>query len=73
MDHSLDVSDLPAPVPLERILDALSDLPAGDRLRVKHRREPYPLYLMLRNMGYRWQTTCLVIEDYEILIWEEPH
>lgn len=55
MDHVLDVSDLPAPEPLERTLDALSELPAGDRLVLRLRREPVPLYSMLRTMGYRWQ------------------
>jgi hypothetical protein len=54
MDHLLDVSDLPAPEPLERALDALALLPAGDRLLLRHRRQPYPLYDMLRRLGYRW-------------------
>jgi hypothetical protein len=38
-------------------LEALFDLPAGDRLRVLHRREPFPLYDILRQMGYTWETT----------------
>ena len=71
MTIELDVSDLTPPEPLERILDALADLPAGERLCVRHRREPHPLYLMLRNMGYRWQTTHQAPDDFEILIWED--
>jgi uncharacterized protein (DUF2249 family) len=43
---------------MERILDALADLPPGDRLSVIHRREPYPLYDLLRRMGYRWETSA---------------
>ena len=38
-------------------------------MRVTHRREPHPLYDMLRHMGYRWLTTCRAIGRYEILIW----
>ena len=55
MDHRLDVSDLPAPEPLERALDALATLPPGDRLLLCHRRQPYPLFDLLQRMGYRWQ------------------
>jgi uncharacterized protein (DUF2249 family) len=56
---------------MERILDALADLPPGDRLCVLHRREPYPLYDMLRRMGYRWEISS---EDdrYRILISPVP-
>jgi uncharacterized protein (DUF2249 family) len=57
MDQVLDVSDLPAPEPLERALDALDALAPGDRLLLRHRREPFPLYDFLRQMGYRWEVT----------------
>jgi hypothetical protein len=64
----LDVSSLEPPGPLERILDALTDLPQGQSLCVLHRREPFPLYDLLRPMGYRWRTRGK--EDrFEILIW----
>lgn len=69
MKQPLNVSDLEPPEPLERILDALADLPEGDYLQVLHRREPHPLYGMLRNMGYHWQTTCHAPDRFEILIW----
>jgi uncharacterized protein (DUF2249 family) len=65
----IDVSALEPPEPLERILDALADLPSGDWLLVRHRRDPVPLYRMLREMGYRWETTCLATDRFEILIW----
>lgn len=70
MQHTLDVSDLKPPAPLERILDALADLPQGDCLCVRHRREPYPLYVLLRQMGYRWRCTSKSLGEFEILIWE---
>ena len=68
MEQSIDVSGLE---PLERILDALADLPAGDWLRVRHRRDPVPLYRILKDMGYRWDTSCLAPQRFEILIWPE--
>ncbi len=71
MDRTLDVSGLPAPEPMERILDALADLPLDDRLCVLHRREPYPLYDMLRRMGYRWETSSEG-DRYRILISPVP-
>lgn len=57
MDHLLDAADLPPPEPLERALDALSGLPPGDRLLLRLRRQPYPLYDLLRRMGYRWEVS----------------
>ena len=69
MEQIIDVSELEPPEPLEHILDALADLPQGDWLRVRHRRDPVPLYRMLKEMGYRWNTRCLAPEQFEILIW----
>jgi len=57
MDVTLDVSRLAPPEPMQKVLEALFDLPTGDRLRVLHRREPFPLYDILRQMGYAWETT----------------
>lgn len=57
MDHLLDVSDLPPPEPLERTLDALIGLPTGDRLLLCIPRQPFPLFDLLRRMGYRWEVT----------------
>jgi len=67
VDHRLDVSDLPPPEPLERTLDALAMLPPGDRLVLHHRRQPYPLYDLLRSMGYRWDVSG-ADGDWHILI-----
>ena len=69
MEEIIDVSGLEPPEPLERILDALADLRQGDHLRVKHRRDPVPLYQMLRDMGYEWATTQLAPGRFEIVIW----
>lgn len=65
----LDVRALAPPEPLERILDALADLPAGGQIRVLHRREPFPLYDLLRTMGYSWRASGEG-ERFELLIWD---
>ena len=68
MRRLLDVRSLPPPEPLERVLDALADLPADGPLWVLHLREPFPLYDMLRTMGYSWRV--LGRDGYfEIMIW----
>lgn len=64
----LDVRRLEPPEPLERILDTLADMPRDARLRVVHRREPFPLYDLLRRLGYQWRTEG-ADEYFEILIW----
>lgn len=68
----LDVRKLAPPEPLERILDALTDMPRTERLWVLHRREPFPLYDLLRRMGYSWRTLGAE-ERFEMLIWWPDH
>lgn len=68
MERQVDVSLLEPPEPLERILDALIDLPNGDWLRVRHRREPFPLYSLLQRNGYRWRAERSG-DAVDILIW----
>lgn len=68
MDVALDVSALEPPEPMERVLEALGELAEGDRLRVVHRRQPFPLYDLLRQMGHEWETTEAQ-GRFEILIW----
>ena len=72
MEQQLDVRGLEPPVPLERILDALDALPQNDWLRVRHNREPYPLYSMLRQMDFVWETQWSE-GDCIIRIWHTGH
>jgi hypothetical protein len=69
VERILDVSDLEPPEPLERILDSLDQLGAGDWLHVRHRREPFPLYGFLRRLGYAWRTERTGEAAFDILIW----
>lgn len=70
-EQYIDVSDLEPPEPMEVILDAVADLPAGDHLRVRHRRNPTPLFRMLREMRYGWHMRNPAPGHFEILIWPE--
>jgi len=67
-EHSLDVSLLEPCEPLERILAALPQLPAGHYLHVLHRMEPHPLYPILKQLGYAWITQ--VGQQVELFIWQ---
>ena len=71
MEYSLDVSDLEPCEPLERTLEAMKLLNAGDYLRVLHRREPHLLYPLLEKGGYCWFTRPGETSQFEILIWRQ--
>jgi uncharacterized protein (DUF2249 family) len=64
----LDVRGLPPPEPFENIMQALQILASAAELRVLIHREPYPLYDVLRDTGYDWQTRALADGSFEILI-----
>ncbi|MFZ5524586.1 MAG: DUF2249 domain-containing protein [Pseudomonadota bacterium] len=66
--HKLDVRGLPPPEPFELIISTLQRLPAGECLHVHIHREPYPLYEVLRDGGYVWQTTELKDGSFSIRI-----
>jgi uncharacterized protein (DUF2249 family) len=68
----LDVCGLQAPEPMERVLEALSNMPPGDRLHMLIDREPRPLYRILDNNGFLHQTTEKPDYLYEVLIWHAP-
>ena len=68
MTYELDVRGLPPPEPFEHITRALLALPAGAYLHVLIHREPYPLYEVLRDSGYAWQTTALTDGSFSIRI-----
>ncbi|MFO1402168.1 MAG: DUF2249 domain-containing protein [Steroidobacteraceae bacterium] len=70
--HTVDGRDLPAPEPMERVLDALAGLRGDDRVRLLIHREPLPLYELLRGGGFRWESRPLADGHYEILIWQAP-
>ena len=67
----IDVSELEPPEPMEQILARLRQLQAAQLLRVRHRREPVPLYPMLEQAGY--EHCCIPIGTEAFLIYIWPH
>jgi len=68
-EHFLSLAGLPAPKPLEIILDALADMAEGDWLKAELPAQPAPLYLMLRGMGYQWHSRAVGSRCVEVTIW----
>ncbi|MDM8564903.1 DUF2249 domain-containing protein [Candidatus Halobeggiatoa sp. HSG11] len=65
---TIDVSQLEPCEPMERILEAIPNLQAGEYLHVLHRMEPHPLYQILTQQGYSWITQADK-QPIEIYIW----
>lgn len=68
-ENLLDVRDLTPPEPLERVLTAIGSLGKGQYLRVRHHREPFPLYPILQKSGFAWLTQPGLEAPFEIFIW----
>ena len=65
----IDVSELEPPEPMERILARLQQLQPGQLIRIRHRREPFPLYPMLEQAGYKYCCIKQGTEAFLIYIW----
>lgn len=63
----LDVRALEPPEPMLRIMQRLTASPE-EPLRVRIHREPFPLYEMLAQQGFKYRTRRLGESDYELLI-----
>lgn len=68
-EHFLDVRDLEPPEPLVLALDAAQALPPGGYLRILPRHEPFPLYRMLEQDGFRHLIRHSADSPFEVLIW----
>ena len=68
---NLDVCGLEPPEPMERVLEALSTLAAGDRICMLIDREPRPLYQILERNNFSYETTTRDDYLFEILIWHK--
>ena len=64
----LDLCGLEPPEPIERVLDALSRLQAGDEIRMLIDREPRPLYRILEQNGFEYTVTPREGYLFDILI-----
>ena len=66
----LDLRGLFPPEPMERVLDALAALLAGQQIRMLIEREPHPLYRILERNSYRYTSTEPEPGLYQIVIQE---
>lgn len=64
----IDVRGLAPPDPFEKIMHALQGLSPGAALQVLIHREPFPLYEVMRDAGYAWQTQVLAEDSFRIII-----
>lgn len=70
-EHVVDARYLEPPEPFVLTMDALDLLPPGEKLLLLLFREPHPLYKVLRQNGYRYESELVADGTFEILIWRE--
>ncbi len=68
-ERMLDASQLEAPEPFRAAMVAISELAEGEYLCMRHRREPFPLYAALAELGFSYRVYDGEHTRYEILIW----
>ena len=64
----VDARWLEPPEPMERALAALEGMTVAERVRLLIHREPFPLYALLQEKGYRHQTYLGSDGCYEVVI-----
>ncbi len=64
----VDARWLEPPQPMEQVLHTLTLLQPGQHVRLLLHREPFPLYSILDNRGYRHDTAPQADGSYVILI-----
>lgn len=62
-ERFLDVSQLAPPEPLESAMRAILALRPGERLRLRVPREPYPLYGLMSEHGFRYESRPVSLGD----------
>lgn len=70
-ERLLDVSGQEPPQPFVHITEALDSLQPGEYLRVRHHREPFPLYAQLPEWGFRYLVRPGHGCAFEIFIWRD--
>lgn len=69
---TIDVSHLPPPLPMVRILETLRDLGPSETLLVHHTRRPIHLYPKLEALGCTHETTDLPGGGIQVRITNPP-
>lgn len=65
----IDVHELQPPEPMQRALDALDSLADGQYLKIIHRMQPFPLYDILSDNGFKYKVTDGEISAFDIYVW----
>lgn len=68
--HVVDARYLEPPEPFVKTMEALDTLPEGEKLLLLLYREPHPLYKVLLQNGYRYESELVADGTFEILIWQ---
>ena len=64
----VDARGLEPPEPMEKVMQVLALLRPGQSIRMLLHREPFPLYAILAERGYRHETRMDADGSYVILI-----
>jgi uncharacterized protein (DUF2249 family) len=64
----VDARGLEPPEPMEKVMQTLDLLRPGQSIRMLLHREPFPLYAILAERGYRHETRMEADGSYVILI-----
>lgn len=67
----IDTRGLEPPEPMERVLDALSQLKLGATLSMLVDREPRPLFRILDKNGFAWELKPGPEYSFEVRIWHK--
>jgi len=66
----LDVHELQPPAPMELAMDALQKLQAGEYVKMIHRMQPFPLYNILYDNGFKFKAVPGTVSAFDIYIWK---
>lgn len=67
-ERVVDARGMEPPEPMEKVMEALDELRPGESVRMLLHREPFPLYAILAERGYRHETRMEPDGSYVILI-----
>ncbi|MDA8128296.1 MAG: DUF2249 domain-containing protein [Betaproteobacteria bacterium] len=67
-ERVVDARGMEPPDPMEKVMEALDELRPGESVRMLLHREPFPLYAILAERGYRHETRMEPDGSYVILI-----
>ncbi|MFW2374371.1 MAG: DUF2249 domain-containing protein [Gammaproteobacteria bacterium] len=65
----LDVHNLQPPEPMEKAIDALDTLAAGEYLKMIHRMQPFPLFNILTENNFKYRVMP-GDKGFNIYIWK---